>query len=902
VRLLAAIVGVLVLVLLVLAPVAASASVGEGLQPPAWSAKASLAPPLGGGQPPSVTLEPTSLNTGTSAILRASVDPNNSLVSACTFEWGASPALGSSVSCNPSPGSGGNVVLVSGELTGLSTATMYFFRVTATNANGTRTSPVESFTTPHLGPPAANTLQPTGVEATEATLRGSVDANGVQVTACVFEYGTTTAYGSTAPCSPAPGSAGEAVKVAATVSGLLPLTSYHYRIVAENSLGRGTGGDQMLTTPPARAPTLELTAPNPLTSSSATLNGTVNTHGRAASECEFEYGPTPAYGSRAACTPMPGTSTSAVAVSAAIGGLTPLSTYHYRLVAANEGGRSASKDASFSTPSPPPSVTVGEAGSVEPTSATLTGTVNPNGGQVTSCEFEYGVEGTSGSTAPCAVLPGSGTSPVPVSAAIAGLKASTEYRFKLIAKNAGGTSTSQEETFFTGAEAPIVVTEPAAAVGQDWATFAGTDDPNGFAESQCWFEYGTTTSYTGLTECPSLLRAGFSPVAVSATQTGLAPATTYHFRLVAFGEGGEGTGGDETVTTLPAQLATVETQPATSVTGVTATLNAAVNPNLGEVKTCSFEYGTTIKYGNSAACLQPPGRGGSAVATTAWIGGLLEGHTYHYRVVATNPGGTAVGADRTLKTASPKAPRYGQCLEKEKGDYTDANCTHFGEVNGKRVAHVGSYEFKYGAPPACVAQAGGEYTSATCATKAKVAKTGKFEKSTAPRYTVESAHAVYGEVPGYPAVVCTHMQINGELTGPKTGTAVFTFTGCEADGSSCATSGEPWGTMQTKTLDTILVEPKSGEVLTQFVSSAGPSANGIELVCSGLASAHTAGFVAAVTSGDVNVMTNTAALVFAKGKGEQALMTLIIPFGGPYATVFEAEGAATYGAGVEIRP
>ena len=36
------------------------------------------------------------------------------------------------------------------------------------------------------------------------------------------------------------------------------------------------------------------------------------------------------------------------------------------------------------------------------------------------------------------------------------------------------------------------------------------------------------------------------------------------------------------------------TKPASSVTQTTATLNATVNPNGGEVSKCEFEYGTTI--------------------------------------------------------------------------------------------------------------------------------------------------------------------------------------------------------------------------------------------------------------------------------------------------------------------
>ena len=73
-------------------------------------------------------------------------------------------------------------------------------------------------------------------------------------------------------------------------------------------------------------------------------------------------------------------------------------------------------------PSAPTVVTKPASSSPRPR-PTLNATVNPNGGEVSKCEFEYGTTISYGSTAPCSSLPGSGTSPVAVSAAITGLSA-----------------------------------------------------------------------------------------------------------------------------------------------------------------------------------------------------------------------------------------------------------------------------------------------------------------------------------------------------------------------------------------------------------------------------------------------------------------------------------------------
>ena len=95
---------------------------------------------------------------------------------------------------------------------------------------------------------------------------------------------------------------------------------------------------------------------------------------------------------------------------------------------------------------------------------------------------------------------------------------------------------------------------------------------------------------------------------------------------------------------------TVLTSAASAVSQTSATLNATVNPNGGEVGECKSEYGTTEAYGSSAACTPAPGSGSSSVAVSAPISGLSANSTYHFRVSATNSGGTSKGSDETFKT------------------------------------------------------------------------------------------------------------------------------------------------------------------------------------------------------------------------------------------------------------
>ena len=73
----------------------------------------------------------------------------------------------------------------------------------------------------------------------------------------------------------------------------------------------------------------------------------------------------------------------------------------------------------------------------------------------------------------------------------------------------------------------------------------------------------------------------------------------------------------------------------------------------GEVTSYYFQYGPTGAYGAQSP-LAPAGNGTSSVKLSQAIAGLQSGITYHYRIVASGPGGTVRGADRTFRT--PKVP------------------------------------------------------------------------------------------------------------------------------------------------------------------------------------------------------------------------------------------------------
>lgn len=99
---------------------------------------------------------------------------------------------------------------------------------------------------------------------------------------------------------------------------------------------------------------------------------------------------------------------------------------------------------------------------------------------------------------------------------------------------------------------PDVSTGGVLKVTPQSATLLGKVDPNG-AQTTYAFQYGTTTLYTATTPLAAA-GAGTTPRDVFADLTGLAPATTYHFRLVARNRNGTVRGADRVFRTRPQPL------------------------------------------------------------------------------------------------------------------------------------------------------------------------------------------------------------------------------------------------------------------------------------------------------------------------------------------------------------
>ncbi|HET9162812.1 MAG TPA: fibronectin type III domain-containing protein, partial [Solirubrobacterales bacterium] len=178
-----------------------------------------------------------------------------------------------------------------------------------------------------------------------------------------------------------------------------------------------------------------------------------------------------------------------------------------------------------------PTATTGSASEIQKTTATLNGTVNPEGALLEECKFEWGTSESYGQSQACDLTPaeiGEGTAPVAVKAEITGLSEATTYHFRLVAKNSEGTSNGADETFKT--LSPPVVEAFATEVVYSEAILNASIDPEGFPTTYK-IQWGPTAAYGSEVEG----NAGEDKAVhqFSHFLEGLSEGATYHYRVVA---------------------------------------------------------------------------------------------------------------------------------------------------------------------------------------------------------------------------------------------------------------------------------------------------------------------------------------------------------------------------------
>ena len=227
----------------------------------------------------------------------------------------------------------------------------------------------------------------------------------------------------------------------------------------------------------------------------------------------------------------------------------------------------------------PPTAETGHLKSVLPTSAVVTGIVDPNG-VATAWYFEYGLSSSALYTAKSLEKSaGSGTADVRVYGSLTGLAPATSYNYRIVAMSAVGTTVGGIGSFDTSA-APAVLTGTANSITATTATLNGIINPEALATSW-YFEYGLTTGY-GLKTATKHIAAYLHDTIASAAISHLASRSIYHFRVIAISSAGKSFGTDITLTT--GLLVTLDTSVPIVIYGDLDTLAGTVTSGVAGVR------------------------------------------------------------------------------------------------------------------------------------------------------------------------------------------------------------------------------------------------------------------------------------------------------------------------------
>lgn len=357
-----------------------------------------------------------------------------------------------------------------------------------------------------------------------------------------------------------------------------------------------------------------------------------------------------------------------------------------------------------------PSVSTLSAQDVNNVSATIKGSVDPNGSSATAW-FLWGTsaDGLINETSHQDV--GSGTISLEFLSGLTGLASSTTYYYKAMAQNAFGTSQGSTRSFKTGTEQqpvlnpPSVFTNYASDITTSSATIRGSANPKGF-QAYAWFEWGASAD--GLVNETTHQDVGNGNVSIDFLSglSGLSANTTYFYRAVAQNDNGITRGSTRSFTTKISAtddgdnggggggdgscLPIVTTKPASFITRNSSSLRALVNPN-GRSTSGWFEYGQSYALTFRTTSTHV-GSGSVDTDLLRLLSDLQSNTTYYYRAVAENNCGKVQGSILSF-TTEPGDGEKPVVITFPATAITQAAAALNGKVNPKGFSTVGWLEW-----------------------------------------------------------------------------------------------------------------------------------------------------------------------------------------------------------------
>ena len=576
------------------------------------------APFIGGGiayahQPTTLTNSTANPVSTTTATLNGSITSGSTHTYDMSFCYSTSSSQVTTTSCtgshataNPATVSITTATSETLALTGLTANTKYYFNIYALDTNDSNTyygTNVLSFTTT-VAAPVVTTNAATSISTTTATLNGSVNTNSDTDT-MKFCYSTTSSQVTSSSCggtltaaSPASAS-GSAVAETLAVTGLTAGTKYYFNLVATSSGGTTYYGTSVLSFTTDAVPVVTTNAASAISTTTATLNGSVNPEGDS-DIVQFCYSTTSSQVTSSSCTgtltagsTSPATGSSAVTEPVALSGLTANTTYYFNLEATSSGSTIYYGTPTSLTTHAAPAITVSAANPINTTTATLNGSVNPEGDSDT-VQFCYSTTSSQVTSSSCtgtvttaSTSPATGSSAVAETLALTALTPNAEDYFNLVATSSGGTNYyGTPANFTTNAVAPTVSFTGTGVTGSS-PSFAITTPASSYTASAGANSGGTITySATGQPGCT----VGSSTGVVTFTSTASCVITATAAATGIYSSGAA------TLTITPTAVAPTVTWSGTGVTGSGSAYTAAGTYGTGLTASASTNSTGTISY------------------------------------------------------------------------------------------------------------------------------------------------------------------------------------------------------------------------------------------------------------------------------------------------------------------
>jgi hypothetical protein len=197
---------------------------------------------------PSVTTSSAVAIRTTNAILTGTAVANN-LLTTTSFTYGLQPDLsGAVVTIEATKVAGNTATAFEAAAINLMPGTTYYFRANATNLAGTVSGAIAQFTTLG-GAPIVASAAASSIASDSVVVAGTVNANSV-ATQAFFQLSTVPDFSSLAATIVAGDVIGEeTASLSANFTGLVPGTTYFWRLAATNSAGTSVGATLTFATP-----------------------------------------------------------------------------------------------------------------------------------------------------------------------------------------------------------------------------------------------------------------------------------------------------------------------------------------------------------------------------------------------------------------------------------------------------------------------------------------------------------------------------------------------------------------------------------------------------------------------------------------------------------------------------